>query len=129
VGRSERRKGKEGELEAARIAREHGFPEAGRNGDARQVDGDLANLGLGYVNVKRCETLRPDAWSREVEHAAPAGRIPAIVYRRSGEPWRASILYTDFLELLAIAQRVAATEAADDLRERLRTLLNGDGSA
>ncbi len=104
MSRSQRVKGKEGELEVAGLAREHGHPDAGRNGDARQVDGDLTGISGAYVEARRRESLRIPAWAREVEAEAEAlgtEDIPVVAFRRSREPWRAVVPLDRLFDLLA----------------------------
>lgn len=104
MSRSQRVKGKEGELEVASLARECGHHDAGRNGDARQVDGDIAGVDGAYVEVRRRNALRIDAWCREVEAEAAAlgvDDLPVVAFRRDREPWRAAVPLDGLLELLA----------------------------
>lgn len=98
MSRASRDKGKRGEREVRDLLREHGF-EARRDG---RLDDDLAHDVLGYhFEVKRRETLALPEWTRQAE--ADAGdREAVVVYRRSREPWRASIRFERLVELLAL---------------------------
>jgi len=100
--RAQRDKGKRGEREVAAVLREHGF-RARRDG---RLEADLAHDVDGYhFEVRRRETLALPAWTRDAEQAAE-GRVPIVVYRRSGEPWRAVIPLDELARLLAL-KRVA----------------------
>lgn len=117
MSRSQRVKGKEGELEVAELARENGHPDAGRNGDARQVDGDIAGVDGAYVEVRRRNALRIPEWAREVEgEAAELGTedLPVVAFRRDREPWRAVVPLDRLLALLAEARKLRAHAKASD---------------
>lgn len=104
MSKAQRVKGKEGELEVAALAREQGHPDAGRNGDARQVDGDIAGISGAYVEARRREKLSIPAWCREVEGEVEklgTDDIPVVAFRRSREPWRAVVPLADLFGLLA----------------------------
>jgi hypothetical protein len=104
MSKSQRVKGKAGELEVAALAREQGHPDAGRNGDARQIDGDLTGVDGAYVEVRRRNALRVDAWAREVEAEAKAlgtDDLPVVAFRRDREPWRAVVPLDRLLGLLS----------------------------
>lgn len=110
-GRSSRRKGKAGELEVARIFREHGFDvyRTPNSGGLHQP-GDVQGLA-GYVfEVKRQETLALPAWLRQAHAACEAGEVPVVIFRRSAlrtgrdrppdASWHVVLPFKAFLELL-----------------------------
>lgn len=112
MGRSQRQKGKKGELEVVHLARDAGFTDARRAGDAGQVDGDVGPIPGAYLEVRRREQLSIEAWAREVEAEAEArgrGEVPVLIFRTSGQPWRAELPAVDLLELFA--ERLTAAEA------------------
>jgi hypothetical protein len=95
----QRAKGLLGEREVKAAFTKAGFP-------PRSLEGQGDNLVItpGYllhIEVKRQETLAMDRWSRQAEAESPAGAFPLVVYRRSREPWRVSLLLEDLLVLLA----------------------------
>jgi len=98
VSRREREKGKRGEREVAAKLCAFGF-DARRDG---RLDDDLAHDVAGvHFEVKRCETLKIPQWSRAAADAAGPDRTPIVVFRRSGESWKAVVEFDYLLELLA----------------------------
>jgi hypothetical protein len=96
----------EGEREVRDILIAHGF-DARRDG---RLDDALDNNLAGYhIEVKRRETLAPPEWTRQAD---ADGRIAVVAYRRSREPWRAS------LPLDALARLMSFESALRDV-ERL----------
>jgi hypothetical protein len=100
MGASQRRKGAAAEREVATILTDSlGIAVKRQLGQARD-GGDDIRVGRWRLEVKRRETLAMDAWSAQVEACAEAGERPAVIYRRSGQPWRISMLLADFIPLL-----------------------------
>lgn len=52
------------------------------------------------IEVRRRERLDVAGWSRDHEASTPPHQLPAVVYRRSREPWRISMTLSDFLSLI-----------------------------
>ena len=100
---SERRKGKEGELEVVKILHEHGWTDAKRSSDGRsQVErGDIAD-GPTFVHfeVRRRETVNIWACLAKAELEAKAGDIPVVAFRRSRSAWYAALPLDLLLGLL-----------------------------
>lgn len=97
-GRSSRRKGASGEREVRDILRCHGFISE-RDG---RLDDDLQHDVSGYhFEVKRRERLSLEEWTRQAERDAKE-REPVVVYRKSNQPWRASLSFERLAALLAI---------------------------
>lgn len=102
MSRMQREKGKRGEREVAQLLRDLGYParrtaqNCGKSGDAADV---IGVEGL-HLEVKRCEQIRLDDWIRQAERdAAGTGNIPVIVFRKSGEPWRAVVPAIEFFKM------------------------------
>ena len=100
MGRSERRKGKVGELEVAKLFVANGWPQTKRSGDSGQLDGDLDHTHPFYTEVRRREQLALPAWIAEVEGECPPGLIPLIAYRRSHMAWQANLPLDALLNLV-----------------------------
>lgn len=129
MGSMSRRKGRDSEREVERILRDAGFSTDRNIGGRNQVSGDIAARvpddcwtgqvprvvcsrgGIGCpkphstaislaIEVRRRETLSLSQWSRDHEASTPDHFTPAIVYRRSREPWRISLRLDQFLDLL-----------------------------
>ena len=100
---SERRKGKEGELEVVRLLHEHGWTDAKRSADGRsQVErGDIADGPVDvHFEVRRRETLNIWACLAQAEREAAEGHAPVVAFRRSRSVWYAALPLDILLELL-----------------------------
>lgn len=93
-------KGKRGELEIAKILREHGFNArrgqqfSGLNGDADVVGVD----GL-HLEVKRVEALNIDKAMEQSIRDARDGEIPTVFHRKNGKPWLVTLGLENFLQI------------------------------
>lgn len=98
-----RNKGRRGERELEVLIEKRGIEVDRYQGGREQPRGDL-----GFLNVrcdsKRQEKLRLIKWSREQEDKVGSHLTPAVAYRTNGEPWRVSLLFSDFLDLLEQAE-------------------------
>lgn len=90
---SQRRKGKAGELELARLLREHLGANVARNLEqTRQGGADLLGLPGWAVEVKRAAQARlSDWWLQTCTQAEASGQRPALFYRLDRQPWRVVI--------------------------------------
>lgn len=97
MGRSQRQKGARGERDLRDLFMAHGF-QARRDG---RLDDDLVHDLPGvHVECKRRETLAIPAWLRQTILDA-RGRVPALFFRRSREPWWVVVPADHYLELQA----------------------------
>lgn len=95
-----RNKGKRGELELARILREHGYN--GERGQQYHGGGDSPDVrGLPGVHIecKRVERLELTAAYEQSFRDAAAGEIPAVFHKKNREPWFVTVSLEDFLKL------------------------------
>lgn len=101
-----RRKGKEGELELARILREYGY-EARRGQQYSGASGDADVIGLPgvHIEVKRVENLNIDAAMEQAQRDARAGERPVVIHRKNGKKWKVTMSLMDFIELYEGAGR------------------------
>lgn len=98
MGKGSRDKGKRGEREVAEILRAEGFV-AKRDG---RLDVDLVhNVKSVHFEVKRREKLSLPTWHDQAAQDASHGEEPIVVYRRNGEPWRASVDFRWLANMLA----------------------------
>lgn len=107
MSKASRDKGLLGEREVKHAFHTAGIPAKGLEGqgDHLVVCTDWLTL---HVEVKRAEALRMSDWSRQAESEAAQGTVPTVVYRRSREPWRASLRLDDLIALLTEVQEVRA---------------------
>ena len=97
---SQRRKGKAGELELARLLREHLGADVARNlAQARQGGADLLGLPGWAVEGKRAAQARlSEWWLQTCTQAEVTGLRPALFYRLDRQPWRVVIPVRYFAE-------------------------------
>ena len=94
--------GKRGELEVAKILREHGFDArrtaqfCGNTGDAA----DVVGLEGFHIEVKRAETTKIWDWIQQAERDHKADTVPLVVFRKNGETWKVVLDFDEFLKIL-----------------------------
>ena len=97
-----RNKGKRGELEVVRMLATAGWPQARRSSDGRsQVErGDIVRGPAGcHLEVRYREQIRIVEWCHQAESEAHPTDRPVVIWRRSREPWRVSMLLDDWMPL------------------------------
>lgn len=100
-GRASRNKGATAERElATMLSNELGYPIKRKLGQARE-GGDDIQVENYRLEVKRREKLAVESWCKQVEEVAEPGEWPVVVFRRSGQKWRAVVP----IELLIKAMR------------------------
>lgn len=94
----ERDKGIRGQREVTQAFEQAGFTIRNLSGEGDNLV-VLAEYVL-HIETKRQETIKIGLWSKQAEAEAPPGAMPIVVYRRSHEPWRASLSLDHLLMLL-----------------------------
>jgi Holliday junction resolvase len=126
MSRTERTKGKGGELEVARIFQAHGFDcDRTPNSGGLRIRGDLHGDLPVHVEVKRQETARPWAWAKQAREESPAGATWLVAMRRSHDEWLAMLPLARVVRLLAI--EAAISDEIDDgtlLGQKLEKLID-----
>lgn len=103
IGRSSKRKGKNGELEVANLLKKFGYNArrssqyCGNTGDAPDVR--VEGLPL-HIEVKRTERFSWKYYTQAVNDSKASGETPVIFYRRSYAPWMVILSAEDFLQLM-----------------------------
>lgn len=113
TGRASQRKGRDGELELARVFQEYGYDvQPGRAQSYGEVP-DLTGLPGMHIEVKRVERLNvPEAMKQAVRDAGKfRDGAPTLFHRRSREPWLVTMRLHDWL---ALYDRQKAAETAED---------------
>lgn len=104
---SQRRKGKDGELEAIHILKAHGWTHAERssNGRVQFARGDVIAGPAGvHLEIKRQERLNvPAALSQAIRDARPTD-VPVVVHRPSRHVWMATLPLEELLPLLKLKE-------------------------
>lgn len=102
VGRSSKRKGKAGELEAARLFRENGF-EVHRtvqyNGRSPAGAADLDGIPGLWIEVKRREKLNIYDAIAQTERDHTPGTLQTVFHRKNNCPWLVTMPAEDWFEL------------------------------
>ena len=103
MGRMQRDKGARYELELVNDCKARGVP-ARRTAQMQSQQGageaDIEAWPGWHIEAKRQERVQMLAWCKQAE-AAAGGSTPVVVWRTNGEPSRVTLLWTDFLELMA----------------------------
>lgn len=112
MSKSQRDKGKLGELEVVHVMADYGFQcwRTPNSGAMHYAKGDVNGIPGLHIEVKRQETLKVSQWSRQATADCPEGQTPIVVYRTSREPWRVVIDLHDFMDLYVAA--TSQTEVA-----------------
>lgn len=115
MSRTERRKGAEGELEVAKLARARGFDcDRTPNSGGLRFRGDLYGDVPAHLEVKRQETARPWLWFEQASSEAAEGELAVVAMRRNRSPWLALLELEALLDLLndvrILRRRVAEFE-------------------
>lgn len=100
---TERRKGKDGELEVVRLLHAHGWTDAKRSSDGRtqHARGDIADGPLDtHIEVRRREQINIWACLDQAERDAKPGDAPVVAFRRSRSVWYAALPLDILLALL-----------------------------
>ena len=108
MGKMERNKGKRGELEVAKLVKEHGF-EARRGQQHRGGDDSpdvIHNIPHVYIEVKFREqfSLYPALEKADDEADYGVGRgadlVPVVFHRRKTQPWVIVMYAEDWLNIM-----------------------------
>lgn len=95
-----RNKGKAGELELARILREHGYQSRrGQQYCGTSGDADVVGIPGVHIEVKRVEKLNIEKAMEQSRLDARQGEIPIVAHRKNRKPWLVTMDLEDFLEL------------------------------
>ena len=102
MGKSQRTKGADGEREVVNLLKSYGFEsqrtapmQAGGTGF-----GDVSGLPGYYVEVKRQERWRVQAWYDQADKAAYIDEIPLVLMRSSRKDWLVVMDARDFLDVI-----------------------------
>ena len=100
-----RRKGKEGELEVARILRDHGYDSRrGVQYSGSPDSPDVTGLPGYHIEVKRTNAFRMYDALAQSERDAGEDEVPIVVHRPDRKDWVVVMRLEDFLEKCASSQ-------------------------
>ena len=101
-----RRKGKNGELEIAKILRSYGYDTrrgqqySGANGDA-----DVVGVPGMHLEIKRVEKLNIDAAMEQSIRDALKDETPVVMHRKNGKKWLVTMRLDDWMMMYERARR------------------------
>lgn len=103
-----KRKGKAGELEWAKLCREHGYGDARRTAQYCGNTGDASDVvGLPHIHqeVKRVEKLNIVEAMAQAKRDRNEGEIPIVAHRRNREEWLVTMRAEDWFTLYAAYEK------------------------
>ena len=101
---SQRNKGATGEREVgAKFEDQLGVPVKRRLDQTRDGGYDLEVFGIA-IEVKRTQQVGLDAALRQVGKAKRDDQLGAVVHRANGCPWKVTLTFEDFCQLVREAQ-------------------------
>jgi Holliday junction resolvase len=98
-----RTKGKVAELEVVNLFKNAGYKDSHRSqqfkGTKESADIIIPRLDKIYqFEVKRREQVgKLDEWLQKTDKEAGEEKIPVVIHRRNGEPWKVTLLLTDWI--------------------------------
>lgn len=97
-----RAKGKNGELELAKVLREHGYAGAKRGqqfkGGSDSPDVVVPGLEEFHFEAKRVEAGNPYIWMAQAKRDAGT-KVPVVAHRKNKQDWIVILTLEDFLNL------------------------------
>ena len=95
-----RRKGKNGELEIAKILRSYGY-EARRSVQYSGANGDADVVGVPgvHLEIKRVEKLNIDNAMEQSIRDALEDETPVVMHRKNGKKWLVTMRLDDWMKL------------------------------
>lgn len=95
-----RQKGKSGELELAKVLRQHGY-ETRRGQQYCGANGDADVLGLPHIHIecKRVEKLNLYDAMAQAKSDKKDGEMPAVFHRKNRSTWLVTMEIDDFMQI------------------------------
>lgn len=98
-----RQKGKRGELELAKVLREHGYEtRRGQQYSGTETSADVVGLPGIHIECKRVENLNVyNALTRAIRDTGESGDLPAVFHRKNNQPWLVTMRLDDWLKIFS----------------------------
>ena len=98
-----RQKGKRGELELAKVLREHGYEtRRGQQYSGTETSADVVGLPGIHLECKRVENLNVyNALAQAIRDAGESGDLPAVFHRKNNQPWLVTMRLDDWLKIFS----------------------------
>ena len=94
-GKGSRAKGKNAELEVAKILREYGYD--AHRGKVFYGEPDIVGVPRLHIEVKRQEQLKLKDWLIQSESQKREDEFATVVHRKNREDWLITMKFEDFL--------------------------------
>ena len=96
-----RQKGKRGELELAKVLREHGYEtRRGQQYSGTETSADVVGLPGIHIECKRVENLNVyNALAQAIRDTGESGDLPAVFHRKNNQPWLVTMRLDDWLKI------------------------------
>lgn len=98
-----RQKGKRGELELAKVLREHGYnTRRGQQYSGTETSADVVGLPGIHIECKRVENLNVyNALAQAIRDTGESGDLPAVFHRKNNQPWLVTMRLDDWLKIFS----------------------------
>lgn len=98
-----RQKGKRGELELAKVLREHGYDtRRGQQYSGTETSADVVGLPGIHIECKRVENLNVyNALAQAIRDTGESGDLPAVFHRKNNQPWLVTMRLDDWLKIFS----------------------------
>lgn len=98
-----RQKGKRGELELAKVLREHGYEtRRGQQYSGTETSADVVGLPGIHIECKRVENLNVyNALTQAIRDTGESGDLPAVFHRKNNQPWLVTMRLDDWLKIFS----------------------------
>ena len=98
-----RQKGKRGELELAKVLREHGYDtRRGQQYSGTETSSDVVGLQGIHIECKRVENLNVyNALAQAIRDTGESGDLPAVFHRKNNQPWLVTMRLDDWLKIFS----------------------------
>ena len=98
-----RQKGKRGELELAKVLREHGYEtRRGQQYSGTETSADVVGLPGIHIECKRGENLNVyNALAQAIRDTGESGDLPAVFHRKNNQPWLVTMRLDDWLKIFS----------------------------
>lgn len=98
-----RQKGKRGELELAKVLREHGYEtRRGQQYSGTETSADVVGLPGIHIECKRVENLNVyNALAQAIRDTGESGDLPAVFHRKNNQPWLVTMRLDDWLKIFS----------------------------
>ena len=101
MGRSQQKKGRNGELELVKILNDYGFQVTPGRVLTFGSEPDITGLSGIHIEVKRQERLRLNEWMKQASEDAEKFNdgLPTVFHRQNRQQWLVTMKLSDWIKL------------------------------